>query len=210
MIRFHTVEATNNDTGDIGYVYLPDFRGDPLPAARECTVHLESEPRRLLSRAVRLAEVFTRQQEARRRLGQDCVAFAYAWESGQQLHGTRFYSAGGIKVLPSVLTDVSEGVMTPPKTDPGEIIFTENATNIADSPFASETHFLVHASTDDGPGAPSLYLSKFGTGPVILSTLWQNLDINPGQSIGRASGFRKIDDSITDPTGLVEVNYRVS
>lgn len=194
QMEFTPTRALHSRTGNRADMWLPDPHfedyGDPQDDIME--IMIGNERRFALTALLQLTSTYTKEAEQRTRLGQDCVVFAYAWESGQSCTETLFNRDDGLGVKPNLLEYSRVRPLRIPRTEPGQIVFTANA-----APYGNfihrDPHFLVHATTDS---AEPLYLSKLGsTGPVVLSTLEQSLRFYPAKTLGIASNFTLVPAS---------------
>jgi hypothetical protein len=186
-MKFTEKNAIHLNTGTTTPVWIPEaFDYERRGEVTEITIG--EETRLVLASLVHLAETFTRQSELRTQLGHDCVVFAYAHESGNDVADTHFHLPGESYIRAKKF-DVRGNGNTANLADvqPGEIIFTENSQPEDDGFPGIAPHFLVRATTDSNE---PLYMSKLGAcGPVVLSTIEQSLALYPAQTVGVASDF---------------------
>lgn len=152
-------------------------------------VGVGNEKRLVLSGLLRIARLYTAQRKLRTELGHDCITFAYSWDSGDMYENAPAAREGGRVILPRTIDGITDNLSAAPLTNPGEIVYT------VDSPLeqASDVrsgvglHFMVHATVDN---EEPLYLSKFGyTGPIILTSFEQSLQLYPAQASAVVSDF---------------------
>jgi hypothetical protein len=191
-MRFSPAYAKNRTTGARVPVWLPDTYSTTKAYRKDrafVTVEVGRQRRVLVSRLVEMAVEFKRTQEERQRLGHDCAVFALACETNDAQSGVLFNQPGGKIVKIREVAYNADGTQDEPVTAVGEIAFTTDAYT-EDERLGESPNFLVRANVD---GGIPLYLSKLGTGPVVLSTFQSMAEFYPVRGVGTVEGLHVVD-----------------
>ncbi len=191
-MRFRPAVIKHDTSGARSGVWLPE-RLQNRPAIREgdsyTEIQVDGQRRVAVASAVQMTAEFTSGLDRRAQLGHDCGVFALACESGDSLDGVRF----GRAVSKGVRIGHKTYIGSPtdePEIRGGDIILTTNMepTDPLEADYTG--HLMVRATVDEGQ---PLYLSKFGSGPVALSTLEASLRFYPATAILLVSGLQPIE-----------------